>query len=259
MSNLSESDLQFLITVSVEAGSEIMAVYGTAFTVTRKADHSPVTDADMRAHKLIVGRLRQRFPEIPVLSEESAHEFPYEARKSWTQFWLVDPLDGTREFIKRNGQFTVNIALINNGRPAAGIVYAPVKRLLYYAANGRAFKRENDQPASALAATAKQPDNRLTIVGSLSHSTPELEDFVQEQKRRYAEVRFLPLGSSLKLCLVADGTADVYPRMGPTMEWDTAAAHAVVNAAGRKVLRYGTEQELIYNKPDLHNEWFVVR
>jgi 3'(2'), 5'-bisphosphate nucleotidase len=259
LNTLSDSDLQCLISVARDAGAEIMEVYGTEFSVEKKADRSPVTEADMRAHRLIVARLRERFPEVPVLSEESAHDFPYETRKPWGTFWLVDPLDGTKEFIKRNGQFTVNIALIQAGRPVAGIVYAPAKDLLYFAANGAAARQEGEAEPVTLDTTPREPEGKLTIAGSLSHPTPEMDAFIEMQKRVFDEVEFLPMGSSLKLCLVAEGTADIYPRLGPTMEWDTAAAHAVVNAAGRKVYRYGSEEELLYNKPDLHNPWFVVR
>ena len=205
MNNLSESDLQYLITTARDAGAEILSIYETDFAVEKKADHSPVTEADMRAHELIVARLRQRFPNVPVLSEESADEYPYEARKPWAVFWLVDPLDGTKEFIKRNGQFTVNIALIREGRPDAGVVYAPARKVLYYAANGVGFKQQSEQPAAVLRAVAKRPSGSLTVAGSLSHPTPEMDAFIEEQKRLYDEVRFLPMGSSLKLCLVAEG------------------------------------------------------
>jgi 3'(2'), 5'-bisphosphate nucleotidase len=246
---LRQADVEYLRETCRLAGAEILVVYESDFAVERKDDRSPLTEADLRSHAVIERRLRARWPELPVLSEESAEEFPYEVRSGWTMFWLVDPLDGTKEFIQRNGQFTVNIALIENGRPVAGFVYAPAAGRMFDATIGAG------EPATAPAA----PSDTLRIVGSRSHHSPEMDAFVEEQRRRYANVEFIPMGSSLKICLVAEGKADIYPRFGPTMEWDTAAAHAVANAAGRRVVRYGSDEELTYNKPDLHNPWFVVR
>lgn len=245
---LPQADVEYLRETCRLAGAEILAVYASDFAVDRKDDRSPLTEADLRSHEVIERRLRGRWPGLPVLSEESAGEFPYPARRDWEAFWLVDPLDGTKEFIKRNGQFTVNIALIEKGRPAAGLVYAPVSGEMYCAANG-----------TGIAPVPAPPGDRLRIVGSRSHHSPEMDAFVEEQKRRYADVEFIAMGSSLKICLVAEGKADIYPRFGPTMEWDTAAAHAVANAAGRRIVRYGSDEEITYNKPDLHNPWFVVR
>ena len=259
MPTLDTIDIDHLIATAREAGAAILEVYATDFEVEHKSDTSPLTEADLRANRVITARLSERYPEIPILSEESEHD-AYEQRKDWNCIWLVDPLDGTKEFVKRNGQFTVNIALIDNGRPRAGVVYAPALDLLYWGEVGRgAFKKEAGGAPVALSAPAEAPRDRLVIAGSLSHPTPEMDAFLDEQRAIYKEVEFVAMGSSLKLCMVADGRADVYPRFGPTMEWDTAAAHAVVNAAGRKVLRHGSGDELRYNKPDLHNEWFLVR
>ena len=259
MPTLDTIDIDHLIAVAREAGAAILEVYRTDFAVERKSDASPLTEADLRAHRVITARLGERYPEIPILSEESEHD-AYEQRKDWDCFWLVDPLDGTKEFVKRNGQFTVNIALIEGGRPRAGVVYAPALDLLYWGEVGNgAFKREAGGQPIALTAPSEASRQRLVIAGSLSHPTPEMDAFLDEQRSRYEKVEFVAMGSSLKLCMVADGGADVYPRFGPTMEWDTAAAHAVVNAAGRRVLRHGSKDELRYNKPDLHNDWFVVR
>ena len=253
-------DTEYLIAVAREAGAAILEVYATDFEVERKSDASPLTEADLRAHRVIVARLSERYPDIPILSEESGEHDAYERRKEWDRFWLVDPLDGTKEFIKRNGQFTVNIALIEDGRPRAGVVYAPALDLLYWGeVEQGAFKKEAGGSAVALGPPTHKPREKLIIAGSLSHPTPEMDAFLDEQHALYKEVEFVAMGSSLKLCMVADGSADVYPRFGPTMEWDTAAAHAVVNAAGRKVLRHGSDEELRYNKPDLHNDWFLVR
>ena len=261
MSSVSKLDLAFLCDTAREAGRAILEVYRTDFAVERKSDSSPVTEADLRAHKVIQERLAERYPDLPVLSEESRDQAPYKVRREWPRYWLVDPLDGTKEFIKRNGQFTVNIALIENSRPVAGVVYAPAGKLLYYGwlskESGGAWKVDDDTLPAALDASQRD-DGRWVIAGSLSHPSPEMEAFVAEQRRRHAHVEFVAMGSSLKICMVADGTADVYPRFGPTMEWDTAAAHAVASAAGCRVVRYGSNEELRYNKEDLLNDWFVV-
>lgn len=251
--------VSWLAGICREAGAAILDVYAGDFAVEHKRDSSPLTEADLRAHRIILRRLKERFPDVPVLSEESADEAPYELRRQWSEFWLVDPLDGTKEFVKRNGQFTVNIALIRHRRPVAGFVYAPVKELLYYALDGKAYRVADHGAPVRLSPAAASPGDTLTVAGSLSHPTPEMDDFIAEQKTRYKEVRFLAMGSSLKMCLVAEGSADIYPRFGPTMEWDTAAAHAVVNGAGRKILRFDSSEELTYNKENLHNPWFVVK
>jgi 3'(2'), 5'-bisphosphate nucleotidase len=259
MTALDQSDLDYLIATAREAGSEILKVYATDFGVTRKDDASPLTEADLRSHHLITRRLRERYSETPILSEENGEESPYEVRRQWREFWLVDPLDGTKEFVKRNGQFTVNIALIREGRPVAGVVYAPVLRQLYYALEGHgAFKISDGAAPARLEPPGRTNSDRVVIAGSLSHPTPEMDAFIAEQRRKYKHVEFLPMGSSLKICLVAEGAADIYPRFGPTMEWDTAAAHAVAREAGRKVVAHGTAQELPYNKQSLLNGWFVV-
>ena len=266
MSLLSELDLPFLCLTAREAGAAILEVYRTDFDVDRKSDSSPVTQADLRAHRVIKAHLAERYPDVPILSEESREHARYEVRREWPSYWLVDPLDGTKEFIKRNGQFTVNIALIENSRPVAGVVYAPARESLYYGSlsdgAGGAFKVEGDAAPVALDPSPRgspRKDGRWIIAGSLSHSTPEMEAFVAEQRRKYPHIEFIAMGSSLKICMVADGTADVYPRLGPTMEWDTAAAHAVASAAGCQVVRYGSDEELRYNKENLLNDWFVVR
>jgi 3'(2'), 5'-bisphosphate nucleotidase len=260
MSLVNTLDMEFLAATAREAGAAILEVYNTAFNVDHKADKSPLTLADLRSHKVIAARLAAKYPGVPVLSEESTEHAPYEVRKRWPEFWLVDPLDGTKEFVKRNGQFTVNIALIANNRPQAGVVFAPALGLLYYAREGQAaVKAEDGQGQRALSRSAPVPAKRLVIAGSLSHPTPEMDAFVEEQRRKCEQVEFVAMGSSLKICLVADGSADIYPRLGPTMEWDTAAAHAIANACGRRVLRWGSDQDLAYNKPDLHNDWFVVK
>ena len=258
MPTAADIDLDYLIAAARDAGREILAVYQSDFEVEAKSDASPLTEADLRSHRLILGRLAERYPEIPVLSEESAEQAPYETRRQWRLYWLVDPLDGTKEFVKRNGQFTVNIALIEDGRPIAGVVHAPALDLLYWAGADGAFKSEQGGAPVRLKRRPSASSDRLVVIGSRSHPTPEMADYVEEQRSRYSEVDFLAVGSSLKLCMLAENKADVYPRFGPTMEWDTAAAHAVLRAAGGKVVSYETGQELPYNKADLHNGWFIA-
>ena len=213
MPTLDALDTEYLIAVAREAGAAILEVYATDFEVERKSDASPLTEADLRAHRVIIARLSERYPDIPILSEESAEHDAYERRKEWDRFWLVDPLDGTKEFIKRNGQFTVNIALIEDGRPRAGVVYAPALDLLYWGeVEQGAFKKEAGGSAVALGPPTHKPREKLIIAGSLSHPTPEMDAFLDEQHALYKEVEFVAMGSSLKLCMVADGSADVYPR-----------------------------------------------
>ena len=238
--------------IAREAGRRILDVYERGFEVEEKEDHSPLTEADRAAHEIICERLELLIPGVPVLSEESA-TVTYEKRADWRRFWLVDPLDGTKEFINRNGEFTVNIALIEAGRPVLGVVYVPVTGLTYYAAAGaQAFKQKGECEMQAIRARRFE-GRKPIVVASRSHAGPETEAFL----KNLGEHDVVSMGSALKFCLVAEGTADVYPRLGPTMEWDTAAAQCVVEAAGGRVTDLG-RQPLAYNKPDLHNPWFVV-
>jgi len=278
------------VAAAIEAGRAILAVYRSSdFKVEEKADKSPLTLADRHSHEIIVKHLGEL--DVPILSEEGK-DIPYKERKRWETYWLIDPLDGTKEFIKKNGEFTVNIALIRDRKPAAGVIYVPDKNVLYFALNNLgSFKVDsgdsikqlatdlieplnnqaggpgNEKIAEAfdsiIAASAKLPVLDLparpfTIIGSRSHATPELEAFVEEKRQEHGEVEFISAGSSLKLCLVAEGKADIYPRTGPTMEWDTAAGQAIAENAGCKVLQYDTREPLICNKENLLNPWFVV-
>jgi 3'(2'), 5'-bisphosphate nucleotidase len=229
------------------AGAAIMAVYSTEFEVEHKDDASPLTAADMAAHHTLVDGLGQLQPRLPILSEESA-QVPYEERRGWRRYWLIDPLDGTREFVKRNGEFTVNIALIDAGRPVLGLVYVPVTGVCYYATAGQgAFKRQGDGPVEPICCRPLGP-GPITVAGSRSHPGAGLEAFLE----RIGPHRIERIGSSLKSCLVAEGRADLYPRLGPTSEWDTAAAQCIVEAAGGRVtdtrmrpLRYNTKASLL--------------
>lgn len=237
-----------IISIARQAGEAIMQVYSGEIEISRKQDDSPLTHADMAAHHIIEAALKRLTPELPILSEESA-SIDFSIRSTWRRYWLVDPLDGTREFIKRNGEFTVNIALIEDSRPVMGVVYAPAKELLYYASEHQgAFKLgDGGQAPIAIKARALNLD-RLTVAGSRSHSNIKMQAFL----RNLSEPELLSLGSSLKICLVAEGKADVYPRFGPTSEWDTAAAQCVLEEAGGRLankqgvpLRYNTKDSLL--------------
>ena len=235
----------------MEAGTAIMRLYQQAnFEVEFKADLSPVTAADKAAHTIIERKLA--LTGIPVLSEEGV-SVPYQSRKSWKVFWLIDPLDGTKEFINQTNEFTVNIALIQNNRPKIGVVYAPALGVLYWNDyKGGAWKQEVDKPMQQIFTNDRKVIQN--IVASKAHSTPATEEFI----RRYPEAITKTVGSSLKFMLVAEGLADCYPRFGPTMEWDTAAAHAIVEAAGGAVIDYENGKPLTYNKEKLFNPWFVA-
>lgn len=254
----SNADLALLLNNIVQlartAGAAIMDIYRSEdFGETSKADNSPLTLADLAAHKIIVAGLSKLDAGYPILSEEDAN-IPYAERSKWTSFWLVDPLDGTKEFLKRNGEFTVNIALVENGVPVLGVVYAPVLEVCYYAARGAgAFVQRGASPAQAIKAVAHAAGAAIKVVASRSHSDARTEALL----KKLGDHACISMGSSLKLCLVAEAAAHFYPRLGPTMEWDTAAAHAVVNEAGGMVCDI-SEHALRYNKEDLHNPEFLV-
>jgi len=274
--------LNTLQEIAYQAGQTIMEIYNSEdFNVEVKGDGSPLTRADKAAHLVIAEGLEKHFPEIPVLSEEGK-DIPYETRKNWPNFFLVDPLDGTKEFIKRNGEFTVNIALIEDGNPIAGVVYAPLLGTMYAAeidASGHwqlatgtkaiesnVLSNAEVKESQLLVASSQQPKQKpetsdqkpYRIVASRSHNNELTEAFIEEKRKEFGAVEIVPMGSSLKICLVAEGKADVYPRLGPTMEWDTAAAHAIALAAGCTVLEYESKTPLTYNKESLLNPFFVV-
>lgn len=241
--------------IAAQAGQRIMAVYEDPETlaVTLKNDRSPLTAADLAANEVIAAGLAGLTPEIPVLSEESA-DVDYRERKQWTRYWLVDPLDGTKEFIKHNGEFTVNIALVENHEPVLGVVYAPAKQLMYSAVSGEGAKRRYDGAQAQPIVTGGGSGDTIRVVGSRSHAGDSLAGFLQ----RIGNHQLLSIGSSLKLCLVAEGSADVYPRLGPTSEWDTAAAQCIVEQAGGQVLTLAGKR-LDYNcKESLLNPQFIV-
>jgi 3'(2'), 5'-bisphosphate nucleotidase len=246
--------LERVADIARRAGREILEVYASGETAaTTKADRSPLTAADLRAHHLIVASLHQLTPELPVLSEEAAAT-PFTERSQWPRYWLVDPLDGTREFLSRNGQFTVNIALIDGHAPALGVVHVPVSDTSYRGLPGTGAWRQTAAGPGEAIEVARRSATPLRVVGSRSHRGDSLDAFLA----RVGEHRLLAIGSSLKLCLVAEGAADVYPRLGPTSEWDTAAAHAVVSGAGGTVSRLDGAPLQYNTRPELLNPFFVA-
>lgn len=267
------------IRAALQAGAEIMKVYtdpNADFEIEKKADNSPLTIADRKSHAIIAGWLANT--PYPILSEEGK-KIPTEERQSWNELWVVDPLDGTKEFIKRNGEFTVNIAYVKNGAPEAGVIYIPVKEELFFADTEKgAYKlsneyglltriNENKEPGCTLETLIEKaqklpyptPHEGFMIVASRSHLNAETEEYIERMKKEHAKVETVSKGSSLKLCLIAEGVADVYPRFAPTMEWDTAAGHAIIRAAGKEVYQANTDKPLIYNKEDLLNPWFIAK
>jgi len=244
--------LEQVCAIAGEAGRRILDVYERDFTVEEKKDGSPLTEADNAAHELIVARLTSLTPDVPVLSEESG-SVDYRQRAEWERFWLVDPLDGTKEFVNRNGEFTVNIAFVEGTRSVLGVVYVPVPGLCYYACRGHgAFKQKGGHEQNQIRARAFSGAKPIVAV-SRSHASENLTEFLD----RLGQHDTVSMGSAMKFCLVAEGTADVYPRLGPTMEWDTAAAQCVVEEAGGRVVGMNN-QPLSYNKESLLNPWFVV-
>ena len=252
--NLNNINFDKVCAIARDAGSAIMEIYAGEFDVELKGDNSPLTSADRASHQVIVEGLQEATPDIPILSEEG-RAIPYPERAAWSRFWLVDPIDGTKEFIKRNGEFTVNIALVEDGRVIAGVVYVPAQETMYLGRLGAgAWKIEGNQEPVKIAVRAADESLGLTVVMSRSHPSPELEEYLRDIKVAEA----MPVGSSLKLCVVAEGKADLYPRLGPTMEWDTAAGHAVVEAAGGTVTQVDGAP-LLYNKENLLNPYFIAR
>jgi len=248
--------------IAIEAGKEILNIYHNAdFSeiVDFKADDSPLTSADKASHHIIMDQLTDKYPNIPIISEEGK-DIDYQSRKDWEYFWLVDPLDGTKEFIKKNGQFTVNIALIHHHEPVAGVIYTPVTEELYlatkegYAEDMKAGAYKQELPANPQSIEVNSKKEKLVAVRSSSHAANEEEDLLA----KYGVTESISRGSSLKFCMVAEGKADIYYRHGPTMEWDTAAGQVVVECAGGKVLQGTGPEPFAYNKEILRNGSFLV-
>ena len=251
---------------SIAAGKVIMGIYEKDFQIDFKNDNSPLTEADMAANTVIMDYLKKT--NIPIISEENK-QIPYAIRKEWTSCWIVDPLDGTKEFVKKNGEFTVNIALVKNGLPEFGVIYVPATGVLYfgYVSRQKAYRITIDHSNYTISDILKnaseiQPQqnlNTIRVVGSRSHMNQETLDFVENLRQKsQKEIEMVSKGSSLKFCLVAEGNADVYPRFAPTMEWDTAAGQAICMASGLKVIDNSTNLEMRYNKENLLNSYFLV-
>jgi len=259
-------ELSIAVEAALEAGKAIMKIYESGdFDVTIKGDNSPLTRADLASHEVIMNRLKAT--GIPVLSEEGK-AIPVQERQAWETLWIVDPIDGTKEFIKRNGEFTVNIALVQSGRPVLGVIFVPVSGDLYFgtvqegarkATSGSADWSPKEWMTQSQSIPFDQGKRPHTVVASRSHMSAETEDYIQALRDEFGEVELISKGSSLKLCLVAEGRADCYPRFAPTMEWDTAAGQAICSSAGCEVLNWETSEELDYNRDNLLNPWFLVR
>lgn len=247
--------LASIIDIAEQAGKAILALYqqdNAAFNITGKADDSPLTAADLAAHQLIVKALTALTPELPILSEEAA-DISWDIRQQWQRYWLVDPLDGTKEFIKRNGEFTVNIALIDNGEPVLGVIHAPVLHKTYYAAKGEGAFLKHHTAVTVINANNASAQRLVKVVGSRSHPSPDLAGYLAQ----FPQHEMVPVGSSLKFCLVAEGSADVYPRFGPTMQWDTGAGHIIALEAGASVNFDGITNK-VYQRENLRNPNFIV-
>lgn len=252
--------MHFAVQASFEAAKEILRIYEGAIEVDMKSDGSPLTAADKAAHVAISKVLAET--GLPILSEEGK-DIPYEERRKWTMYWLVDPLDGTKEFIKRNGEFTVNIALMESDHPVAGVICQPVKGVAFAGLEGKLYKFSENVPVSFdqapvnLLLTDQSPITR--IVASRSHKSAETEQFISQLEASGKKIELMNAGSALKFCVLAEGKADIYPRFAPTMEWDTAAGHALLKAAGKNIYLQRNGREMTYNKPQLVNDWFIAR
>ncbi len=255
--------LDIAIKAALEAGDRIMQLYDTGLSPEYKVDQSPLTQADKDAHEIISKHLAAT--GIPLLSEEGK-AIPYGERQNWQQLWMVDPLDGTKEFLKHNGEFTVNIALIKNGTPILGVVYWPAEKCLYFASETiqasytKTFTElgKEDYMSDAIKLPFSENRKNYLVVASRSHRNIETENFIQQLKEKHLHCKTIAIGSSLKMCLIARGAADIYPRFAPTYEWDTAAAHAIVKYARGKIVDAKLGTSLQYNKEDLLNPWFIA-
>lgn len=247
---LDSINIQDIKDIAFKAGQAILSIYDQTYDIQYKKDGSPVTKADMLSNHIICTELQKLYPNIPILSEENK-EIPYAIRKHWEYFWCIDPLDGTKEFMKKNGEFAINIALIKQNEPVLGIVYAPALVTMYWAKQGEgAFKNGNKR------LPLNQHSEKYTIVASKSHLSEETRHFMDNIKTKKKKI-VLSMGSSAKMCFVADGSIDVYPRLSPTMEWDTAAADIIIKEAGGFVLQWNSSKSLKYNKEQLINPWFI--
>jgi len=250
---LKDIKLEDIVSIAKEAGDAIIEIYNKDFKIEYKDDKSPLTEADLKANEIICNSLLKLYPNIPIMSEENK-QTDYTIRKKWEYYWCIDPIDGTKEFVKKNDEFTVNIALINKNTPTLGVVYAPAINEMYKAKKGEgAFKNGKKLPLKI----NTQPDKKLTVVASKSHLSLETQEFIDNLDTQ--EIEQISKGSSLKLCMVATGEADIYPRLSPTMEWDTAAADAIVREAGKMTYNQEGNRPIDYNKKNLLNPYFIVK
>lgn len=245
-------DIDIIKNIALEAGIAILEIYNSDFKVEYKQDQSPLTIADLKANEIICNSLQKYYPKIPIMSEENK-QIDFSVRKNWDLYFCVDPIDGTKEFVNKNGEFTVNIALIYKNEPILGVVYSPVLNDLYYSKKGYgSFKNGLKLPFS-------NSGDIFKVVASKSHMNKETEDYLENLKKREKNLEIVSIGSSLKLCLVAENSAQLYPRLSPTMEWDTAAADAIVRESGKMTYDINTNKPLVYNKENLVNPYFEVR
>ena len=247
-----EIDIEDLKNITLKAGEIIMEIYKKDFSIDYKDDKSPLTEADLKSNEFICNELNKLYPNIPIMSEENK-QIPYEERKDWEYYFCVDPIDGTKEFIKKNGEFTINIALIKNNIPYLGVVYAPALNELYWADGVNSYKNNKKLPLFV----NKNLKDKISVVASKSHLSAETQEFIDKLDSK--EIEQISKGSSLKLCMVTEGLADIYPRLASTMEWDTAAADAIVRCSGKMTYQYENDKPMLYNKIDLLNPWFVVK
>ena len=268
MNKMNKERLNVAVMAALEAGKAILEVYKKDFKIDYKGDDSPLTEADLLSNKIIQEHLEST--NIPIISEEGKL-IPYTLRKDWDLCWIVDPIDGTKEFIKKNGEFTVNIALVEKGKTVFGVIYVPVTKELYYTNESKTscYKTIIDIKKISLLQSllfldqdeirpSKPVQSKIRVVGSRSHMNDETMLFVEKLKKEYEDVEIVSKGSSLKFCLVAEGKADVYPRFAPTMEWDTAAGQAICEAVGLNVIDQSTSKSMLYNREDLLNKYFLV-
>ncbi|MBT3585640.1 MAG: 3'(2'),5'-bisphosphate nucleotidase CysQ [Halobacteriovoraceae bacterium] len=253
---MNQQKLELVIAAAIEAGKEILPTYFGEYKIEIKQDQSPVTEADLMANDIIIKRLGEHFSDIPILSEESEQQ-EFSIRKEWKRYFCIDPIDGTKGFISKSGQFTINIALIEDNFPILGVIYWPVEDILYFATKGEGAYRVKEGVKEKLPCETADP-KKLRVVKSKSHLNPETQEFIVKMQGSGKEIESVSIGSSLKFCMVAEGSAEVYPRLGPTSEWDTAAAQCIVEESGGQVLFMDSKKRFSYNKESLLNPHFLV-
>ncbi len=248
-----------LTDIAQEAGRIVLSIYNkSSFQVMNKEDNSALTEADVASHAFICDSLKKFYPDIPIISEESVKQQDYETRKKWEYFFLVDPLDGTKEFIKRNGEFTINIALVKGDKPIMGVIHAPVLDITYYAEENKGAHKMSQNKIIQLTKRSKS-DNKICVVTSRSHPCSKTQAFLDDLVSQGKDIRVTTIGSALKFGLIAEGNADIYPRLAPTMEWDTAAGQIIVKETGKRLTVAGCDECLKYNKTELVNPGFIVQ